>query len=119
MTDLFDAFLDASWSIRAAEDTLEIPAFLRGSRPGPKPRKNTPWRMPRSGRPEGERWVEAERWLVQVDSRVAPNLASGWRLVWMSLGRKWAYVRDNEARQKMAASDWHRMSRTGKIIVAS
>jgi hypothetical protein len=101
------------------DDLLEIPAFLRGSRPGPKPRKNTPWRMSRACRPAGEPGAEAEKWLVQVDSRVAPNLASGWRLVWVTLGRKWAYVRDNEAHQKMAALDWHRMSRTGKIIAAS
>jgi hypothetical protein len=97
-------------------DDLEIPAFLRGSRPGPKPRATTPWRMPTQGRPEGERWQEAERWLVYIDTRLAPNLASGSRLVWVSLGRKWAYVRDAEGHQKMAASDWHRMSKSGTQI---
>jgi hypothetical protein len=67
-------------------------------------------------RPEGEKWEGAERWLCHVDTRLAPALASGSRLLWVVEGRKWVYVRDTEAHQRMPAADWNRMSRTGRKL---
>ena len=102
-------------------DLLEIPAFLRGSRPGPKPRKSRRWVRHAAPPPEGEKWAQAKRVEVYVDFVRAPNLFSGRRILWVLEGRKWVELRDTENYQKVALAEWERMCQDGKakIIVAS
>lgn len=95
----------------------EIPAFLRGPRPGPKPRRAVAWRNPRVPPPEGEKWADAERWEVNVDFHVAPTLASGTRLLYVLSRPKWTELRDAEAYARIATADWNRMSKNGRRII--
>ena len=98
-------------------DDLTFPAFL--DRRGEVARR---WRAPKWGRlppaqrPDGERWANAERWEAYVDPRIVPALAAGTRRLWVTEGRKWAYLRDAEASARVPLGDWRRMQRTAKQI---
>lgn len=96
---------------------LTIPAFLdRRGQKSRMPRAPRWSRLPTPERPEGERWANAERWEVNVDFARCPGLSSGTRMVWVVLGRKWAYLRDAEDSTKMHVSEWERMSRNGRRV---
>lgn len=97
---------------------LDIPVFLQRSRvPGktlPKFRKIR-WAKMKAVRPEGERWIAAERWEVFIGADI-PQLAPGCRYVWVAEGRKWAYLRDAENRAKIHISLWRKMQKTGRQV---
>ncbi len=99
-------------------DTLEFLPFLRGSAPGPKPRKLR-WTRLRAQRPEGAKWEAAERWQICVpDTKEAScgDIPPGYRLVWVIQGTKWCELRDAEAYAKIPAPLWARMARAGRML---
>lgn len=100
-------------------DDLAIPEFLRGSRPGPKPRWTSPWTRLKAQRPEGAKWENAERWEVYVDHHHAAGdgrCAVGTRHVWVIPGRTWTEVRDSEGYMKLATADWNKMAKAGRQV---
>lgn len=96
---------------------LDIPDFLRRTVRGILPR--TPgWKRMKAERPEGDRWLEAERWSVNVPGQWSINggVGCGHRYVWVAAGRKWAYVRDSEGHIKVPVDDWNRVAKNGRKV---
>lgn len=96
-------------------DTLEIPAHLI-ARPGSRRKVPTvQWKGRKQPRPEGDKWQEAQKWMVTVPPAWCGQgqLAPGTRMVWAIIGRKWVEIRDVEGYVKVALSDWQRVVHKG------
>lgn len=102
------------------DDGLEVPPFLRGTAPGPKPRP-LKWTRLRAERPEGAKWEAAERWQVCIpDTKEAScgDIPPGYRRVWVIYhdGLKYAELRDAEAYAKIPAAAWARIANKGRKV---
>lgn len=100
-------------------DDLSIPDFLQRPRGGPIKKFRVPkWtKLPKATKPEGERWIDAKRWEVQLHDEL-PKLGCGRRMVWVVEGRKWARVADGGASCKVSMAVWVRLARSGKEVVS-
>lgn len=82
----------------------------------PRQRK---WKRLKAERPEGEKWVEAERWEITVPpswSDMDGGLGSGRRYVWVVQGTKWVYIRDNEKHRRVSVIEWAPVARKGRAV---
>ena len=100
---------------------LTLPAFLdrRGQKPAVVRTRRHRDRVPPRPRPEGERWENAPRFEVYIESTEhhMPRLACGLRRVWVVEGRLWARLHDGEQQAKISMRDWSFMKRKAKEIV--
>lgn len=71
----------------------------------------------RGQRPEGDKWLAAERWQVTLGQNVG-DIPPGTRLLWVLYadGRKWAELRDAEAYAKVPAETWARIANRGRKL---
>jgi hypothetical protein len=100
-------------------DLLEIPTHLI-ARPGSRRKIPTvQWKGKKQPRPEGDKWQEAQKWNICVPPEwgntkvTVGRLATGTRMVWALIGRKWVEIRDAEGYVKVALSDWQRVVHKG------
>ncbi len=106
-----------------ANDDLSPPAFLANAPRAPMPRARR-WKKLKPRRPEGEKWIDAERWEVTFGadhSFTKPNghmggLAAGTRCVWVIEGTKWAALRDAEDYLKLPIAEWRLLQRHGRRV---
>ncbi len=93
-------------------DGLDIPDFLRRSRGDVKRTRKSPRRKYKPARPDGERWANAERWLLHLHDEL-PDIGTGYRHVWVSTGRKWAFIANAHGRAKITVAAWNQLSKHG------
>jgi hypothetical protein len=107
-----------------ANDDLSIPAFLRPTGPAKKVKERRWKKLPKATRPEGERWVEAERWEVFITNTKASALAklgSGKRLVWAAEaedGSAKMHVRDGAHEVTISLADWRLLIAKGRKVAS-
>lgn len=96
-------------------DLLTIPDFLR--RPVETKRFRQVAQAPRFPkwklklkRPKGKRWKNAERVTVHLNDE-AKRLGCGRRIVWASVGRKWAHLTDGVTVAKLTVRQFEKARR--------
>jgi len=67
------------------------------------------------GLPTGKRWEKAYHLWVQFHDE-APNIGSGWRLVWVLEGRKWCYLATHHGRQRIKMGIWSDIKKSGTYL---
>lgn len=103
------------------EDDLAIPAFLKRQPGEVKPEVKTRRAKVKARKPEGERYEDAERWEVFIESTETflRKLACGQRKLWAAedeTGARWVWLHDGETEQRVSMEAWQRMANKGRRI---
>lgn len=105
----------------AASD--DLPEFLKRSKGEVTKKFRAPrWKkMTRAERPKGERYEDAERYEVFIESTKSflPKLGSGLRRLWVAedeTGARIVWLHDGETEAKLPMADWQRMSLKARRI---
>jgi hypothetical protein len=102
-------------------DELLIPAFLRATGPVKKVRAPRWKKMAKVEKPTAERYEDAERYEVFIESTETflRKIACGLRRVWVAedeTGARKVWLHDGETEQSLPMSEWQRMSNKARRI---